>query len=49
MRPEPEILDVIRGHRGIGDSVVDDGVHRHRHRVSRKDLFSYVLKETRVY
>ena len=34
----PVVLDVVGGHRRVGDPVVDDGVHAHRHRVSRQDL-----------
>ena len=34
----PVVLDVVGGHRGIGDPVVDDRVHAHRHRVPRQDL-----------
>ena len=34
----PEVLDVVGGHGGVGDAVVDDGVHGDRDRVSRQDL-----------
>ena len=27
----PVVLDVVGGHGGVGDAVVDDGVHAHSH------------------
>ena len=29
----PIILDVVGGHGGVGDAIIDDGVDRHRYRV----------------
>ena len=34
----PEVLDVVGGHGGVGDAVVDDGVHGDGDRVARQDL-----------
>ena len=34
----PVVLDVVCGHGGVGDPVIDDGVHAHRHRVPRQNL-----------
>ena len=35
---KPVVLNIVCGHRGIGDPVVNDGVHAHRHRVPRENL-----------
>ena len=34
----PIVLDVVGGHGGVGDAVVDDGVHRHSDRITRQNL-----------
>ena len=35
---KPVVLNIVCGHRGIRDPVVNDGVHAHRHRVPRENL-----------
>ena len=39
----PVVLDVVCGHRRVGDPVVDDGVHAHCHRVSGEDLMMILV------
>ena len=41
----PVVLDVVGGHGGVGDPVVDDGVDAHRDRVSGEDLFVFEEKK----
>ena len=39
----PVVLDVVCGHRRVGDPVVDDGVHAHCNRVPGEDLQEHHL------